>query len=77
MRRVLFEPEHEAFRDSARIFIAKEVTPHYPEWDRAGIVPRELFALAGALGLFAAVPGQSAHNHTLLNCSAHVGSVPR
>jgi alkylation response protein AidB-like acyl-CoA dehydrogenase len=58
MRRVLFEPEHEAFRDSARSFIAKEVTPHYPEWDRAGIVPRELFARAGALGLFAAVGEQ-------------------
>ena len=56
MRRVLFDPEHEAFRDSARSFIAKEITPHYPEWDRAGIVPRELFARAGALGLFAAVP---------------------
>jgi alkylation response protein AidB-like acyl-CoA dehydrogenase len=56
MRRVLFEPEHEAFRDSARSFVAKEITPHYPEWDRAGIVPRELFARAGALGLFAAVP---------------------
>jgi alkylation response protein AidB-like acyl-CoA dehydrogenase len=58
MRRVLFDPEHEAFRDSARSFIAKEITPHYPEWDRAGIVPRELFARAGALGLFAAVPEQ-------------------
>ena len=56
MRRVLFEPEHEAFRDSARSFIAKEITPHYPRWDRAGIVPRELFARAGDLGLFAAVP---------------------
>ena len=58
MRRVLFDPEHEAFRDSARIFIAKEITPHYADWDRAGIVPRELFARAGDLGLFAAVPEQ-------------------
>jgi long-chain-acyl-CoA dehydrogenase len=56
MRRVLFEPEHETFRDSARSFIAKEMTPHYPEWERAGIVPRELFTQAGELGLFAAVP---------------------
>jgi long-chain-acyl-CoA dehydrogenase len=56
MRRVLFEAEHEAFRDSARSFIAREMTPHYPEWERAGIVRRELFAQAGKLGLFAAVP---------------------
>jgi alkylation response protein AidB-like acyl-CoA dehydrogenase len=58
MRRILFEPEHEAFRDSARTFIAKQMTPSYPEWERAGIVPRELFAAAGQLGLFAAVPEQ-------------------
>jgi alkylation response protein AidB-like acyl-CoA dehydrogenase len=56
MKRTLFEPEHEAFRDSARTFIAKEVAPHYPGWDKAGIVPRELFTKAGQLGLFAAVP---------------------
>ncbi len=56
MQRTLFEPDHEAFRDSARSFIAKEITPHYQEWERAGIVPRELFTLAGELGLFAAVP---------------------
>jgi len=58
MRRLLFESEHDAFRDAARTFIAKKVTPSYPEWERAGIVPRELFTLAGELGLFAAVPEQ-------------------
>jgi alkylation response protein AidB-like acyl-CoA dehydrogenase len=58
MRRTLFEPEHEAFRDSVQAFIAKEMTPHYPTWERAGITPRDLFAAAGRLGLFAAVPEQ-------------------
>jgi len=58
MRRVLYEPEHEAFRDSSRGFIAKQIAPHYPEWEKAGIAPRELFAQAGELGLFAAVPEQ-------------------
>ncbi|MEV0431480.1 acyl-CoA dehydrogenase family protein [Micromonospora sp. NPDC050495] len=56
MKRILYEAEHEAFRESARTFIAKEVVPHYLEWDKAGIVPRELFVKAGELGLFAAVP---------------------
>jgi alkylation response protein AidB-like acyl-CoA dehydrogenase len=56
MRRVPFEPEHEVFRESARTFIARQITPRYQEWERAGIVPRDLFALAGELGLFAAVP---------------------
>lgn len=56
MKRILFEPEHEAVRESARTFIAKAVVPQYPEWDLACIVPRELFTKAGDLGLFAAVP---------------------
>ncbi|MGW0184653.1 acyl-CoA dehydrogenase family protein [Streptomyces sp. NPDC003362] len=58
MRRVLFESEHEAFRDSVRSFIDKEMTPNYGAWERAGIVPRELFTAAGRLGLFASVPEQ-------------------
>ena len=58
MRRVLYEPEHEAFRDSSRSFMAKQIAPHYPGWEKAGIAPRELFTQAGDLGLFAAVPEQ-------------------
>ena len=56
MKRILYEAEHEAFRDSARAFVAREMRPHYAEWERVGIVPRELFTKAGELGLFAAVP---------------------
>ncbi|MGH3670919.1 MAG: acyl-CoA dehydrogenase family protein [Pseudonocardiaceae bacterium] len=50
MRRQLFEAEHEAFRESVRAFLGKEVTPHLPAWDAEGIVPRELFTTAGAAG---------------------------
>jgi alkylation response protein AidB-like acyl-CoA dehydrogenase len=50
MRRRLFEAEHEAFRESVRTFLAKEVVPHLETWDAAGIVPRELFTTAGAAG---------------------------
>jgi alkylation response protein AidB-like acyl-CoA dehydrogenase len=57
MRRTLYDADHEAFRDTVRTFLAKEVVPHAAEWDRAGIVPRELFAAAGAQGLLGmAVP---------------------
>ncbi|MEV4939718.1 acyl-CoA dehydrogenase family protein [Streptomyces zaomyceticus] len=58
MRRNLFESEHDDFRGSVRRFIDKEVTPHYTQWERAGIVPRDLFTAAGRLGLFASVPEQ-------------------
>src|SRR5215212_12015753 len=50
MRRQLFDDEHEAFRDSFRRFLEKEVVPHHDQWERDGIVPREVFAAAGANG---------------------------
>jgi alkylation response protein AidB-like acyl-CoA dehydrogenase len=57
MRRHLFEHEHEAFRDSFRRFLEKEVVPQYASWERDGIVPREVFLAAGANGFLGmAVP---------------------
>jgi alkylation response protein AidB-like acyl-CoA dehydrogenase len=53
MERTLFSDDHEMFRESVRTFIAKEITPHTEEWNQAGIVPRELFATAGANGFLA------------------------
>jgi alkylation response protein AidB-like acyl-CoA dehydrogenase len=50
MRRTLYEADHEAFRDSFRRFLQAEVVPHLDEWDRAGIVPKELFSTAGKSG---------------------------
>jgi alkylation response protein AidB-like acyl-CoA dehydrogenase len=53
MRRTLFEDVHEDFRASFRTFLAREVLGdegRYGEWERAGIVPREVFALAGQGG---------------------------
>ncbi|MQA13939.1 MAG: acyl-CoA dehydrogenase [Pseudonocardiaceae bacterium] len=50
MRRRLYQAEHEAFRDSVRKFLAKEVVPHQQRWDTAGLVPRELFTTAGIAG---------------------------
>jgi alkylation response protein AidB-like acyl-CoA dehydrogenase len=50
MERNIFNDEHLMFRDSFRRFIEKEITPNYLDWERNGIVPRELFALAGKNG---------------------------
>lgn len=49
--RSLFSPEHELFRDSARKFIASEITPYHGEWEKAGVVPRELWRKAGEAGI--------------------------
>jgi alkylation response protein AidB-like acyl-CoA dehydrogenase len=51
MRRTLFAPEHDAFRETCRAFCDKEVVPHHAEWEAAGIVSRELWVKAGLLGL--------------------------
>jgi alkylation response protein AidB-like acyl-CoA dehydrogenase len=60
MRRTLFEDVHEDFRASWRTFLDREVIGdegRYGEWERAGIVPREVFALAGQGGFLGmAVP---------------------
>jgi alkylation response protein AidB-like acyl-CoA dehydrogenase len=50
MRRRVFEEEHELFRESFRRFLDKEVVPHHLAWEKAGIVPHELFTAAGAHG---------------------------
>jgi acyl-CoA dehydrogenase len=49
--RILFSEEHEIFRETARRFIAAEITPRHAEWEQAGIVPREVWLKAGAAGL--------------------------
>ncbi len=51
MRRLIFDAEHEQFRDSVRQFMQKEVGPHAERWRQAGIVDREIYAKAGAAGL--------------------------
>jgi alkylation response protein AidB-like acyl-CoA dehydrogenase len=51
MERGIFEAEHDAFRDLARTFIAKEITPHHDRWEHEGQVDRELWRTAGKAGL--------------------------
>ena len=50
MRRTIYDAEHEAFRDAVRQFTAKEVVPHFAEWERQHHVPRDLYRQMGQLG---------------------------
>ena len=50
MRRELFDAEHEAFRESARAFITKELVPRQEEWEAAGVVSRDVWLAAGKQG---------------------------
>ncbi len=57
MRRELFTAEHEAFRETVRTFLAKEVLPHHARWEQAGVVDRQAWLAAGRQGLLGlAVP---------------------
>lgn len=50
MRKV-FRDDHEMFRNQARRFIDKEITPYLEQWEKDGIVPREIWRKAGQTGL--------------------------
>ncbi|HLJ98914.1 MAG TPA: acyl-CoA dehydrogenase family protein [Streptosporangiaceae bacterium] len=51
MRREIFTEEHEAFRDMVRSFIAKEITPHWAQWEQDRMVSRDAWRAAGRAGL--------------------------
>ena len=51
MQRDIFTSDHEAFRDMVRSFIAKEIEPYHEQWERDGVVSRELWLAAGRAGL--------------------------
>ncbi|WP_222267928.1 acyl-CoA dehydrogenase family protein [Modestobacter marinus] len=51
MRHTLHEADHDAFRVSVRAFLDRTVAPFHDDWERAGIVPREVWTAAGEQGL--------------------------
>lgn len=48
---LLFGDDHRAFRDSVRLFIAREFSPRIVEFEAAGMVARDFWRKAGAAGL--------------------------
>ena len=48
--RSLFSPEHEAFRDSFRRFMDKEIAPFHAQWEEQGYVDRAVWNKAGENG---------------------------
>lgn len=50
MKRKLFTEEHEMFRDSFRRFVEKEIVPYHEQWEKNGMVSRELWTRAGQQG---------------------------
>jgi alkylation response protein AidB-like acyl-CoA dehydrogenase len=53
LRRTIFAPEHDDFRESVRGFLAREAAPRSEDWEAAGIIDRGFWKLAAAQGLVA------------------------
>ncbi|RKS71917.1 acyl-CoA dehydrogenase [Actinomadura pelletieri DSM 43383] len=51
MGRDIFTEEHETFREMVRAFIAKEAAPFHEQWEKDGVVSREVWLAAGRAGL--------------------------
>ncbi|MCG8626075.1 MAG: acyl-CoA dehydrogenase family protein, partial [Proteobacteria bacterium] len=49
--RTVFDQDHEAFREAVRRFVEVEITPHHDQWEKDGVVPRDLWLKAGEAGL--------------------------
>jgi alkylation response protein AidB-like acyl-CoA dehydrogenase len=49
--RRLFREEHEMFRDTVRKFVEREIAPYHQQWEKDGVVPRDLWLKAGEAGL--------------------------
>lgn len=50
MKRDIFDSIHNDFRNAFRSFVEKEIVPHHEQWEKDGIVDRELFLKAGRSG---------------------------
>jgi alkylation response protein AidB-like acyl-CoA dehydrogenase len=48
--RTLYSADHEAFRDSFRRFMEREIAPFHADWEEQGYVDREVWNKAGANG---------------------------
>jgi alkylation response protein AidB-like acyl-CoA dehydrogenase len=55
MHQRLMTPELNAFRQAFRSFALRELTPHYAQWERDGVVSRQAWESAGAAG-FLCIP---------------------
>ena len=49
--RTIYQEDHEIFRRSVQRFIDDEIQPYHAQWEKDGIVSREVWRKAGAAGL--------------------------
>lgn len=47
----IFEADHDAYRETVRSFLQREVIPHYDRWEEQRLVDRDAWKAAGAAGI--------------------------
>jgi acyl-CoA dehydrogenase len=58
MDRLIFNEDHDMFRDSVRRFVQAEIEPHVERWRQNGICDKEAFVKAGEQGLLCMWAGE-------------------
>ena len=53
MERTLYDSEQKDFGESFQAFLTEHAVPHFEQWERDGIVPREFYSEAGRHGFMA------------------------
>ena len=51
MQRRLFEVDHEAYRETVREFLSREIEPNYDQWENERLVDRSAWLAAGKSGI--------------------------
>jgi alkylation response protein AidB-like acyl-CoA dehydrogenase len=51
VKRGLYEPDHEAFRDAVRRFVEVEVAPNLERWEAQRLIDRDVWLAAGKQGI--------------------------
>ena len=54
MKRDIFTPDHDLFREQFRKFAEKEIAPRVAQWNERGMSDRETWRKAGAAGFLGA-----------------------
>jgi alkylation response protein AidB-like acyl-CoA dehydrogenase len=58
VKRTLYTPDHEAYRETVREFLSREVAPHQDAWDREHWIDRQVFPRAAKAGIYALQVGE-------------------
>jgi alkylation response protein AidB-like acyl-CoA dehydrogenase len=55
----IYTPDHQLFRSTVKKFIAREIAPFHAQWEKDGVVDRNLWRRAGEAGLLCtSIPAQ-------------------